>query len=258
MSGPSITTNIIHTNVNIIRSGIIIFARPCESRWYEIVPKLDFRVLSHVELLAMPICPLCLYENAPEATACEHCGRYRFSVLKVTDEPNPEADTVHGKQWKESLPPRFGTPPQGQPAFCEPSHVSTVPLTPLDDGPLTQHAPQEALSTSLPVPPPLRLVVVRGQQLNAEFPLYDGPNYLGRSAERPADIDLSGLEPAEQVWSSRQHAVIHRDKDLLSIEDLNSLNGTFLNRQRLHPGKRFQLKAHDVIQIGTVQLRVAI
>jgi hypothetical protein len=103
-----------------------------------------------------------------------------------------------------------------------------------------------------------KLVVIRGTKLNVEFPLYEGPNCLGRTAERPADIDLSGLESTDQVWSSRQHAVVYCEGDLLSLEDLNSLNGTFVNRARLQAGKRYLLKNGDVIQIGTVQLKVVV
>ena len=99
-------------------------------------------------------------------------------------------------------------------------------------------------------------MVIRGQKVNAEYPLYAGPNYLGRTADRPADIDLSTLEPPEQVWSSRQHAVIHFDNGSLCVEDLNSLNGTFVNRTRIQAGKKYLLKNDDVIQIGTVQFRV--
>ena len=40
------------------------------------------------------------------------------------------------------------------------------------------------------------------------------------------------------------------------IEDLNSLNGTFVNRQRIHPGQQRELHPGDIVQVGTVQLRV--
>ena len=44
----------------------------------------------------------------------------------------------------------------------------------------------------------------------------------------------------------------------IALEDLNSLNGTFVNRVRVYAGKRYALKNGDVIQIGTVQLKVVI
>ena len=51
------------------------------------------------------------------------------------------------------------------------------------------------------------------------------------------DIDLDDQEAADRIWSSRQHAVITFENGTLTIEDLNSLNGTFVNRTRVHPGQ---------------------
>ena len=45
---------------------------------------------------------------------------------------------------------------------------------------------------------------------------------------------------------------------LLTLEDLNSSNGTFVNRARVHPGEKRALNLNDVIQIGTVHLKVKV
>ena len=66
-----------------------------------------------------------------------------------------------------------------------------------------------------------KLVVKRGQKVNAEFPLYDGDNYIGRADEKPVDVDLEDQEPPDRIWSSRQHALITFEEGLLAIEDLN-------------------------------------
>jgi hypothetical protein len=101
-----------------------------------------------------------------------------------------------------------------------------------------------------------KLVVLRGQRINVEFPLYEGHNFIGRADEKPVDIDLEDQEPPDRIWSSRQHAVITFEEGKLVIEDLNSANGTFVNRSRIHPGQKRPLKISDIIQIGTVQLKV--
>jgi len=72
------------------------------------------------------------------------------------------------------------------------------------------------------------------------------------------DIDLEDQEPPDRVWSSRQHALITLEGGKLSIEDLNSSNGTFVNRARIYPGQKCDLNPNDVIQIGTVQLKVVV
>ncbi len=103
-----------------------------------------------------------------------------------------------------------------------------------------------------------KLVVVRGQRASVEYPLYEGDNYLGRADDKAVDIDLEDQEPSDRVWSSRQHALITCENGLLTIEDLNSTNGTFVNRMRVHPGQKRPLQVNDVIQIGTVHLKVKI
>jgi hypothetical protein len=183
----------------------------------------------------MPTCPLCRHDNPPDAVVCEHCTRYRFPALEVS----PDALTLPCSDVAPHVP-RFGRPPLA----LDSSSPSTLPATTSD--PYT------------PAPSTPRLVVVRGQRPGHEFPLINGVNVIGRSGDAPADIDLTGLEPADQIWSSRKHAVVQKDHDLLSIEDAKSLNGTFLNRHKLQPGKRYHLKHGDVIQIGTVQLRVVV
>jgi pSer/pThr/pTyr-binding forkhead associated (FHA) protein len=85
-----------------------------------------------------------------------------------------------------------------------------------------------------------------------------GKNYLGRTDEKPVDIDLENQEPADRIWTSRQHAVINFENGVLTVEDLNSLNGTFVNRTRVHPGQIRTLQVNDIIQVGTVQMRVII
>jgi FHA domain len=103
-----------------------------------------------------------------------------------------------------------------------------------------------------------RLLVLRGQKINVEYPIYDGDNFIGRADEKPVDIDLEDQEPPDRIWSSRQHALVRCEAGILVIEDLNSSNGTFINRTRLYPGQKRVLNVNDVIQIGTVQMKVII
>ena len=78
--------------------------------------------------------------------------------------------------------------------------------------------------------------------------------------EKPVDIDLEDQEPPDRVWTSRQHAVLEWDDAAgsLTLEDLNSSNGTYLNRGRVYPGQKQSLMVGDVIQIGTIHLRVKV
>src|SRR5205814_6549965 len=100
-----------------------------------------------------------------------------------------------------------------------PTPAATAPAASTGDG-------------SMPAGAHPRLLVLRGQKRNVEFPIYEGTNYIGRADEKPVDIDLEDQEPPERVWCSRQHAVIFFEDGKLSLEDLNSSNGTYLNRAR--------------------------
>ena len=66
---------------------------------------------------------------------------------------------------------------------------------------------------------------------------------IGRSPE--ADVFL------DDVTVSRRHAVLSRQGAGFSIEDLGSLNGTFVNRRRVDSQR---LEDGDEVQIGKYKL----
>src|SRR5262249_55439954 len=101
-----------------------------------------------------------------------------------------------------------------------------------------------------------RLVIVRGLRPNWEYPIFEGRNIIGRADQQPVEIDLQPQEPEDRVWSSRQHAVITCTAGAMVLEDLNSSNGTYVNRKRVPPGEKRALAKDDIIQIGEVQMRV--
>ena len=161
------------------------------------------------------------------------------------------------------LPPAWSTHDGIVPAATIPPHPG-IAGHPMSD-PALQPQPLSAAGTESgegTVPPPTtpavrpRLVVLRGLKIGAEFPIYEGRNTLGHFAEKPVDIDLMNQESVEQIWCSRQHAVITFDKGIVAVEDLNSLNGTWLNGVLVPRGQRRQLKPGDVLQVGTVQMRL--
>jgi pSer/pThr/pTyr-binding forkhead associated (FHA) protein len=127
---------------------------------------------------------------------------------------------------------------------------SPAPLT----TPNTDSGDQSA--TQVPQTAPPKLLVLRGLKIGVEFPIYEGRNTIGRFADKPVDIDLLNQESVEQIWCSRQHAAIVFNNGIIAIEDLNSLNKTWVNGTCVHAGQQRQLKAGDIIQIGTVQMKL--
>ena len=170
----------------------------------------------------MPVtCPFCQFANEDGALFCEQCK----SDLSAVPAGAP-ADAA-------ALAAAPAAAPAGAPAGGDVGAPVKLP-----DG-------------SAP-----KLVVLRGLKINVEYPLYEGNNFVGRADEKPVDIDLDDQEPPDRVWSSRQHCLITFENMELFIEDLNSANGTFVNRTRVYPGQKRPLAPNDVLQVGTVQLKV--
>jgi Domain of unknown function (DUF4388)/FHA domain len=87
---------------------------------------------------------------------------------------------------------------------------------------------------------------ISGKYQGGEFPLNEGQEIvIGRSS----DLDMVLVE--EMV--SRRHARIALERGVISIEDLGSTNGTFVNGEKVQRGT---LKEGDRVLIGTNILRV--
>lgn len=69
------------------------------------------------------------------------------------------------------------------------------------------------------------------------------------------DVDLTN-EQGIQKGISRRHARIERREGQVFVEDLHSLNGTFLNTTHLVPGLPYALKDGDQVQLAKLVLTV--
>ena len=98
--------------------------------------------------------------------------------------------------------------------------------------------------------------MIRGLKANVEYPVYEGPNYIGRHDAEPVDIDLTDQEAEENTLSSRKHACITWENETLFIEDLKSSNGTFVMKVKLTEGEKRYLKNGEYVQVGSVLFRV--
>ena len=139
----------------------------------------------------------------------------------------------------------------------EPEPVPAAPAAaPAPAAPAAAPAAAAPAAAALPAGAEPRLLVMRGQKRNVEYPIYEGLNFIGRADEKPVDIDLEDQEPPDRVWCSRQHACISLENGELAIEDLNSANGSFVNRSRLTPHQKCALKNGDYLQTGSVMFQV--
>ena len=91
------------------------------------------------------------------------------------------------------------------------------------------------------------------------FPLAEGKETLvGRidpvTGIHP-DIDLTPVDAKRSI--SRRHARIRRDDDgeYSVIEDVGTMNGTFVNGVRLTAGRGVPVQPGDTVVFGTIQCR---
>jgi len=91
-----------------------------------------------------------------------------------------------------------------------------------------------------------KLIIQAPNGGTAEIPLKSNTNSIGRGAEN--DIDV------ESTSASRMHARIVVAPAFVTIEDLGSSNGTFVNGERVQSQV---LADGDAIRIGTFEMRFA-
>ncbi len=63
------------------------------------------------------------------------------------------------------------------------------------------------------------------------------------------DLDLTNVGGADG-GVSRKHAVIHRSGNVITIEDMGSTNGTFINKKRVLPHVPQAIKPGDEVRFG--------
>ena len=188
----------------------------------------------------MPVqCPFCQFQNEDGALFCEQCK----SDLSAVPAEAPAGDLAAAAVAAPAAEAAAAAAVPAAPA------AAAAPAAPPAEG-----APPAKLEAGAQP----KLVVLRGLKINVEYPVYEGNNFVGRADEKPVDIDLDDQEPPDRVWSSRQHCLITFENAELFVEDLNSANGTFVNRTRVYPGQKRGLNVGDVLQVGTVQLKLKV
>jgi pSer/pThr/pTyr-binding forkhead associated (FHA) protein len=108
----------------------------------------------------------------------------------------------------------------------------------------------ESLSVRLKIGP---------EQRELEMPL-NVITHLGRvdpiSSVFP-EVDLSGFSDSS-YGVSRRHARIMKQGGMVVIEDMGSINGTFINGKRLDPYLPEIIKDGDVLHLGKLQIEVRV
>lgn len=167
----------------------------------------------------MPFCTACGRQNPDDARFCSQCGT---RLVTPADVPAPASAEPLGES-TATIQIGLGD------AKVE---TSDRQLNPVDA------AAVDALPTGHAL-----LVVQRGPGSGSRFLLDSDVVYAGRHPESEIFLD--------DVTVSRNHALLVRRGEEVYIDDLGSLNGTYVNRQRIESQK---LEDGDEIQVGKYKL----
>ena len=204
-------------------------------------------------------CPSCHAPNDPSAGFCDQCGaKLAGAQPAMPAAPAQPAFSSAGG----AFCPQCRAPYTPGELFCENCGAALTGATPMaQPGSASQMMP--AAPPSMPsyqpvAPPPMpsfvgpvamaRLIASTGQN----YPLSGKTSYLiGRedavSGNYP-DVDTG--DPGLQAGVSRRHAEIIQQGVQWFIKDLNSVNGAWVNNQRLAPNATQPLNPGDTIRLG--------
>ncbi|MGZ4596745.1 MAG: FHA domain-containing protein [Actinomycetes bacterium] len=163
----------------------------------------------------MPFCTQCGHSNADDARFCSNCGA--------------------------ALSPAAAAP-------ASPGETSTITIQGVDIGEVAEakgeglSAADQAAVDALP-PRSALLVVRRGPNSGSRFLLDSDVTTAGRHPS--SDIFL------DDVTVSRRHAEFVRTADGFAVRDVGSLNGSYVNRERIDEAA---LSGGDEVQIGKYRL----
>ncbi len=163
----------------------------------------------------MPFCTACGRQNPDDARFCSQCGTRLVA---------PDADAPAPVVTDATATIQFGGGDRVE--------TSDRALSPVD----------AAAVDALPVGHAL-LVVQKGPGAGSRFLLDADEVSAGRHPESGIFLD--------DVTVSRRHAVFRRTGDSFTVEDAGSLNGTYVNRDRI---EKALLKDSDEVQVGKYRL----
>lgn len=175
-------------------------------------------------------CPACQLPTIPDAKYCDHCGFALFNF--VAEKPEHEEPVV-------ILCRECGHRNLAAWKYCEKCGAEIV-TTQSDE-------PEQA--------PGMYFKLLKSSQ-RIEFPGNKTSFLIGRQdAENDIfpEIDLTPLG-AQNFGIGRRHAKITLQGTEVFIEDLNSVNGTLVNRVKISTEKPQQLKDGDEVRLGKLIL----
>lgn len=219
-------------------------------------------------------CGECGYENMDGLDYCDGCGAKLAAGAgssapagggsgaaapgaesAAQTPPAPSTDSIDAKATPSLA---ADAKPDGDMPTTETKPESEAPTGEIKPEAEPETAPSATAAAGAPFK--AKLAVVRGGRKGQEFPLEEGNNLVGRWDPETGsfpEVDLDADDPEAKI--SRKHALIRIDAGKITIEDIGSLNGTYVNRQpRLSPGSPAEIKTGDEVIIGKTFLKLVV
>ncbi len=210
-------------------------------------------------------CGECGYENMDGLDYCDGCGAKLAAAAgapaESTTAPAAESPAAPAAAEPQAAPEASEAPtgeikPQ---APAEQPEAAAEGAAPAPEAPAPE-APAAAAPAAAVPRFKAKMQIIRGGRKGHEFPLEDGNNFIGRwDPETGAfpEVDLEQDDPEAKI--SRKHALIRIEDGKITVEDIGSLNGTYVNRQpRLQPGNPVELKPGDELIVGKTFLKLIV
>jgi pSer/pThr/pTyr-binding forkhead associated (FHA) protein len=194
------------------------------------------------------------------------------SKTKNADEPAQPDSSVSGEFARPAPGDRAPFRPKSTKRRALPGRSHAEEIAPESEGELSNTTPEEQTLRSVRAPQRIRMSlrmrrVAAGSSADGAVPLRPedrvGLRLAGRVFELPIDQELlagrsfaCGIPLGDRLCS-REHAVFSRSKDgNVSVRDLGSTNGTYVNGVRLQAAHR--LAASDWITLGNETLELCV
>jgi hypothetical protein len=172
----------------------------------------------------MPFCTQCGHQNPDGARFCSQCGNRLVAAAGSDGPTTPAAAEGHGETTATIT---FGAPANDAYELRDEGSLNEADATAVD---------------ALPAGSAL-LVVQRGPSAGSRFLLDTDVVSAGRHPDSEIFLD--------DIAVSRRHVAIDRRDGRFTLHDVGSLNGTYVNRERVDDAP---LNHGDEVQIGKYRL----
>jgi hypothetical protein len=199
------------------------------------------------------------HENPDGSAFCDECGEPLSGAapVAVAAAPQPVSSAAAAPTGSEVCPSCGAINPAGE-AFCSNCGSMLGAGAPATSAPAQAVSPAPAAAPVMPSAPAALNAKIIVESDNQEFDLSGKDNVLiGREdavSNIFPDVDLTP-HGGEEGGVSRMHARIFVESGQYLLEDENSTNFTFLNRQKLAAKTPTPLHDDDEIKLGRVLLR---